>query len=151
MQGIFKNGNQLIVNGADSDERILIDNFYESMQNPQNTLKVDQVLDINGDADGLMFSVKNNILPDIVTFPHDKVTVKKGESTSVQIQTKPVECACFVTSNNVSVATAYSGTAFSTVVIEGVDVGITQITVILQALGYNQVVYTLDVEVVQGE
>ena len=151
MQGIFKNGNQLIVNGADSDERILVDNFYNALNIRTNTLKLDQVLDINGDTNGLMFSIVNNELPDIVAFPLEKVTINKGESQEITIQTKPGNCVCYVSTSDSKIVTANSVESLSTVNVNAVEVGTAKVNVILEAAGYNNLSFSFEVEVVQGE
>lgn len=55
MNAIFKSDNKLVINGADSSEILLINNFIVNSET--KLLKATPTLDINGDASGLVLEL----------------------------------------------------------------------------------------------
>lgn len=55
MNAIFKSDNKLVINGADSSEILLINNFIVNSET--KSLKATPTLDINGDASGLVLEL----------------------------------------------------------------------------------------------
>lgn len=55
MNAIFKSDNKLVINGADSSEILLINNFIVNSET--KSLKTTPTLDINGDASGLVLEL----------------------------------------------------------------------------------------------
>lgn len=47
MQAILKSSNKIIINGADSSEKIVLENFKDLANDKSNDIKVETVLDIN--------------------------------------------------------------------------------------------------------
>ena len=139
MQGVFKSGNKLIVNCADSDERILINDFYDECLKSTNKINVEKVLDINGDADGLIFSIVNTILPDIAVFPVDNVELTVDSPLELDIQTNPKDGINIfsVSDDYVKVETVAGSTE---VTLTGLKEGSSIIHLIISKDGYNDCV-----------
>lgn len=136
MQGIFKDGKKLIVNGADSDERILVNNFFEEVTSPNNVIEVNKVLDINGDADGLIFTAVNTVLPDITVFTISPITIFNNIPYKLEIQTNPKEGINIYSLSNeyVKVETIENS---NEILLTGLVNGTTTVPIIIEKEGYN--------------
>ena len=58
MQAILKSESKIIITGADSSEKILLENIVKEAEN--KTVKFETVLDINGDTTGCLISLEDS-------------------------------------------------------------------------------------------
>lgn len=58
MNGIFKDQNEIIVTGCDSDEKILIKKFYELTQDATKEVVFTLLYDINGNPTGVSIKIQ---------------------------------------------------------------------------------------------
>ena len=57
MQAIMKKDNKIIINGADSSERILLENLVAQSKNENKKIVLENILDINGDVNGILIAL----------------------------------------------------------------------------------------------
>lgn len=57
MQAIMKKDNKIIINGADSSERILLENLVAQSKNENKKIVLENILDINGDVNGILMAL----------------------------------------------------------------------------------------------
>lgn len=63
MNAIFKGNNKIIVNGADSSEKILLEDFCNSLTEDKE-VKLTKLYDINGVASGLAIEIVDKPTPE---------------------------------------------------------------------------------------
>lgn len=56
MNAIFKDNNKIIVNGADSSEKILLEDFCDSLTE-EKEVKITKLYDINGVVSGIAIEI----------------------------------------------------------------------------------------------
>lgn len=58
MQAIIKSDNEIIINGADSSERILLNAIVKKSTEENVNIKMESIKDINGDAAGTSITLE---------------------------------------------------------------------------------------------
>ena len=59
MQAILKSENKLLINGADTSEKILVENLVKLGNDTNKEIKFESVLDINGEVTGCMITIED--------------------------------------------------------------------------------------------
>lgn len=82
MQAIMKKDNKIIINGADSSERILLENLVAQSKNENKKIVLENILDINGDVNGILIA-----LTDIPEESTEEIPVEEdsSETTSSEV------------------------------------------------------------------
>lgn len=64
MKAIFKDNNDLIINLADDNERIILEDFNDKYNSGEYDLEFHKTLNINGDIDGMVIQLKEKEQPE---------------------------------------------------------------------------------------
>lgn len=88
MQAIMKKDNKIIINGADSSERILLENLVAQSKDENKKIVLENILDINGDVNGILIA-----LTDIPKESTEELPVEESpvEDSSPTIKPTPSE------------------------------------------------------------
>ena len=57
MKAIFKDKKQLVLNSADSNEQIVLEDFIKKAKKESNQVIYTKLVDINGDIDGMAIEI----------------------------------------------------------------------------------------------
>lgn len=140
MQAIFKNPEELILNGADNNERALLNSFIEASKDENTKIETSALYDINANVSGMSAKLVKHVLPKIQYF-EEPIKVEEDATVIKTIKTDPANCTIYINSvaNNFEVNTV------------GIDqleiIGKTVGTEILEAYIYKEGYETLKVEI----
>lgn len=74
MKAIFKDNAKLIINSADSTERLLVEAFIENANSGKKELNVEKLVDINGEIAGMSLELIEKVEAPVEEQPSEEPT-----------------------------------------------------------------------------
>lgn len=146
MQAIFKKPDELIINGADNNERALLNSYIEESAKPTTKVETTALYDINANVSGMSVKVVETELPKIKYFD-EPIIIGISKEVTKTLKTDPEDCTVYANNNDAKVCTVVTANP-GKITVSGNELGNTAIELFVTKEGYETLNIKIPVEVV---